>query len=53
MSQRKIMKAVIALEKKNMYFIIKTLLMKKKKNALTGRNIEPSLYVCGIAHRTC
>ena len=40
-------------KKKNMYFIMKTLLIKKKKkNALTGINIEPSLYVCGIAHCT-
>ena len=30
MSQRKIMKAVIVLEKKNMYFIMKTLLIKVK-----------------------
>ena len=35
MSERKIVKTVIAMEKNIIYLIMKTLLVKKRKNALT------------------
>ena len=54
MSQRKIMKTVIiAVEKKNMYFIVKTLLIKKVPvPEINGHWAFINVYGCGIAHCT-
>ena len=48
MSERKIMKTVIALEKKHVFHHENNFTY--QKGALTGMNIEPSLCVCSIAH---
>ena len=48
MSQRKIMKAVIALERKNMHFIIKILLMKKEKETPLPEGTLSLHYVSAV-----
>ena len=52
MTQKMFMKTVVALKKKKQQHAFHHENIAYKGNALTLMNIEPSLYVCGIAHCT-